>query len=100
MVLCKLLEINNLQVPNGQDEATPPSRLIHSISWGNIGQLQKTKKGLNSSLFPFLHWYPVQCGFAAPLPKRWTLFPCPLNLGWSCDMVWLLERGDGIPVLS
>ena len=42
---------------------------------------------INPSSYPCI----LPCDFIAPPTMRWSLFP--LNMGWSCDLLWTTECG-------
>ena len=41
---------------------------------------------------------PLQRDFALPPIKRWSLFPHPLNPGWPCTLLWLVESSRRVSV--
>lgn len=44
---------------------------------------------------------PLQCDFEAPPFRRWSLSPCPWNLGWSRGLSYQensVEGMDGVPL--
>lgn len=44
---------------------------------------------------------PLQCDFEAPPMRRWSLSPCPWNLGWSRGLSHQensVEGMDGVPL--